>query len=299
MEAVDVLEDTQTKEIDTSAWHERFDKEVWRRESYHNREHIRAVKEAANKLIEAARNDSDPLGIIKELDRWNKDFPGARGSLGELGELADRAFDYHDLGNFMEGLKITDKGFEPEFLDRYTAAGAEERSKKFAIEAGREPLVIEFIEQTRFVERKDRKNYFATLVRVCDQIGNDIFSKNDKKVEGLVNEMTAENPEAVFRPSPYFFYNFAREQFPRLVNVGKTRDAVYKIWGLDEPDEVSGYPHTPVPMRRYMNDRKVAEEIIDRYGMLSAAAEEEFKKTTGKSLDEVVPTRPLHEIPKP
>lgn len=299
--------------VDSSVWHDQFDREIWQgKDSFHNREHLRATEITAQKLIDAAIEGNDPLKIRAELGRWNEDHPDVRIDLTEFKKVARVFINRHDDGNVIKEVKIVDGKPQVAFLDKYEAAGAEERSKEITkamlpysdlteSEQQRfEPLIMELIEQTKFVEDKNRINYFATFARVCDQIGNDLFSNNESRVQGLINEMVSENPEAEFRPSPYFFYNFARERFPQLVPDSSVREAVYKIWGRTEREEKAGYPKVPAKMTEYTAQRKLATELVAKHGMVNRAAEEEFrKKSGGKSLDEILPMRGYDQIPKP
>ena len=248
----EALSPTEAIEGNYLEWYQEFDEQNWQKEySLHNPDHIRADFESADLLIQAALkgNDSDPLGIIKDLEAWNKDRPEAKISREELPLVVRIAFAAHDLGNIASQAKEVDGKLSLDyFKDGYKAKNAEARSQQIAeqvIKASEliqdqkdrfQPLVNHLVNETKY--DFGEKTQFQVFMRVVDQIGNDLFSSNENRVIGLLMEMANENPEAVFVPDAFF--NFSLRRFGELVPSEKTREAVLAIWGKDLPDEIPG-----------------------------------------------------------
>lgn len=263
-EAGEVKEISPTEKIvgQCQKWHWEFNEQFWSgKDSFHNAEHIQATILAAEKLIEAALAGNDPLGIMKDLEKWNKQHPGSEIKKKELLDVVKLAFAFHDLGNIAQETSTQPDGkIELDFLDKYQAKGAEERSQKIAeavimasdIPPEQKkrflPFVLHLISETTYMPRKEAP--FGIFVRVVDQIGNDLFSKNERRVNGLLEEMYAENPDAEFLP--YFFFNFARERFEQLVPDDDTRDSILKIWDKKLPEEKRNLGKKPIKVRKWL-----------------------------------------------
>lgn len=262
------------------SWHDRFD-ERWvdekgqRKESFHNAEHIRATLVSARLLVEAARTGNDPLGIIDDLKKWNQRHPDIQIMDEELGEVTDLAFGCHDLGNIAKGVILEDSGVKLDFLDAYRAVNAEERAQDIAAaiiqNSGLEedkkrryiPLVRHLINETKYMFGGEGENApFARFMRVVDQIGNDLFSKNANRIIGLLEEMREEDPEAKF--VAYTFFNFPRVRFPQLEASEENRSAVLKIWHRELP-KVN--PHLP-------KKEQIVKDWVEQY--LARERSEEF-----------------------
>jgi len=224
--------------------HGTFDASVWRdKESFHNSEHIRAVTEAATVYFKMTSRENDPLGVWADLDTWNHQNSHTHVSDGEFRQIALLAFGFHDTGNFS---KLDENGSQV-FLDKYTSKGAEERSKLILINAiesqNLDPATKEkyvklssiLIDQTKFAEEI---KMFGKFVKVIDQIGNDLFSQNEKRIIGLLNEMTTEDPKLYI--NPYFFYNFVRQMLPKYLNHDEP-SRLLKIWGKKMPELVQKF----------------------------------------------------------
>lgn len=221
--------------------HKKFDSLVWKdKESFHNAEHIRAVTEAATTYLDKSSRESDPLGVWRDLDAWNQQDPDIYVSDDEFRQIALFAIGLHDTGNFSN----LDESNIQIFLDKYTAAGAEERSKLILINVinnqSLDPKVKEkyiklasdLIDQTKFAEKLQ---FFGKFMKVVDQIGNDLFSKNEKRVTGLLNEMISENPNVMV--NPYFFSNFVREILPKYLT-SEEISLLLVLWDKRLPEEV-------------------------------------------------------------
>lgn len=272
------------------ALHNQFNEEVWNagkpeRASFHNAEHIRAVAQGSDKLIDAAQFGNDPLNLQKDLDRWNEAHPDAVVSnLQELKKVFRIAYSAHDFGNTSESVKNVDGRLEPQYLDKYTAKDAENRTIAMLptiLEAESDltddertrflPLVTDIVERTRFgYPTTDQlgEEPFAKAVRVMDQIGNDLLTTNQRVVEGLLEEIVSERPDATFNPT--LFYNFARKRLPQLLfpesfKLGQPQPevtaeqselmaSICRIWGKDGlPPVVSGVEDREISVRDYLD----------------------------------------------
>lgn len=218
------------------SYHREFDNNR-QQPSFHNENHIKAVLEALEKLIIAAKNGNDPLRIKEDLERWNKENnidPPI--TLEEFWFIALIAFACHDLGNIatLENGKL-------KFLYQYTSKDAEERSKLIAKyllnQMGLEeeiqkiwlPLIEYLIDQTKF-QPDDPSKPFAIFVRVVDQIGGNLFNEDRiKSILGLIYEIANEEGRNK-KFNPHYFYNFPHLRFPELVPDERTRKAILNIW---------------------------------------------------------------------
>lgn len=248
------------------AWHDEFNRKSWQgKDSFHDREHVRATLTAAGRLIEAAQAGNDPLGILDDLRRWNEQHPETQISQDELPEVIKITFALHDTGNIAERvIKRNGKSLESVFYEHYKADNAESRSQEIAekvIGASRLTedqkrkflsLVKHLINETKFALSGDVP--FGVFARVVDQVGNAIFNENEKMVIGFLEEMRTEDPCAEFPPA--FFFNFARRRFEQLVPEEKTRFSVLEIWGKELPEEKKGLEEELVTIADWLEERK-------------------------------------------
>ncbi len=237
-------------------WHDTFDSEVWNnKDSFHNRRHIEAVVGAVKKYMDGCSRDDDPLELYKSLDLWNNSHPDLIIPEDELSEAIMFAIYTHDTGNIISFLSVRSGNIKPSFLPNYTAGKdvftgkvAEERSQAIAeflinnSNLGEEKkqrynqFVKHLINETKYMP-EDQKSPFSVFMRVMDQIGNDLFSQNERRLLGLIYENGIENPFA--EVNPYFFVNFVRERFKQLVTDENDRQRILEIWGKNLPDEVN------------------------------------------------------------
>jgi len=217
------------------------------------------------KLIKAALNGNDPLGIMADLTKWNEQHPDGQIKQEELLTVIKLAFACHDLGNIAEKALIgPNNETRLVFLSQYKADGAEDRSQEITeivIKASPMPeeqkarflpLIQHLINETKFMPEKEAP--FGIFSRVVDQIGNDLFNTNEERIVGLLEEMGAENPYAEFLP--YFFFNFARERFGQLVPNDNERASILGIWGKELPEEKIGLSQEPIKVTEWLECRK-------------------------------------------
>lgn len=261
--------------------HKEFNKENWEeKKSFHNEEHIRAVAEASDKLIKAAINGEDPLDIQGDIDKWNelhKDSP--RIDIEQFRDIAKMAFAAHDWGNIMQDVEFDKEGnVLPIFLEKYTAENAELRSQmmfeKFVENNVDESLREiyknvgkEIIWQTNFMNDADDPGYnkpFAQFARVCDQIGNDVFSENDDRLEGLLTEMLNEDPSKEINLD--FFVNFAAKRIKGILPESEFQEdqikAIYDAWEKDRPVEKTVEVQGNVSIKDAINFVKSIEVVL-------------------------------------
>jgi hypothetical protein len=218
-------------------FHKEFDKK-WRENypySFHNQYHIKACIASIKKLLEAALKGKDPLGIKKDLDKWNQEHK-SNITLKDFILILILAFAFHDLGNIAE---VRDG--EITFLDGYKSEGAEERSKEIAlklmngkIKGEWQELILHLIEETKFNITEERP--FSILVRVIDQIGGNLFNEDRTRVLGLILELVKEKGGLTFKP--YNFFNFVRIRIGELITQQEVRKSVLEIWDKDLPKPI-------------------------------------------------------------
>lgn len=226
--------------------HAQFDREKWKdKTSFHNDKHISATVEASDKLIAAAAQGNDPLGLNRDIQRWNENNPGAQiNDINELKQMAALAFSLHDLGNIASDISIENGIITADYLDKYTAEGAEDRTivmaKKIIIAgnlSGDEQqryteVVTHFVNQTRFTLHKkpDSREFaeepFIRFVKLCDQVGNDIFSTNPDREQGLIEE------GVILKKDPAF----AQNRFNDLVYEDE-KAGIFRAWGKNFSSE--------------------------------------------------------------
>lgn len=217
-----------------ASWHDEFDRIRKIETSFHNREHLKAVRLAAERLIDE-KEIRDPLNLKSDLKRWNELHPGQELTEDEFKEAVIIFVGLHDTGNIIEKL---DPNLVPLYNDKYKASDAEERSKEIARKVLEDskylPLVEHLIDQTKYkleYKDEDRNVPFAIFVAVVDQIGNDLLSDNPDRLAGLINEIKNEDPDRLI--DPYDFYNFTRVRFPALAPDEAKRQEILGIWGKE------------------------------------------------------------------
>ncbi len=88
-------------------------------------------------------------------------------------------------------------------------------------------------------------------MRILDQVGSSLFNDNPEYLEGLRNELLAGyNPsESILEPflNPYFFINFARLRFDKVVTIPGDRKKYYYLWQKAEPPIDVTIPSFPCP----------------------------------------------------
>lgn len=265
-EGVEVKDILRTDEItrECLGWHNEFDQKIWKNEaSFHNAEHIRATIIAAEILVEKALTGNDPLKIMDDLEKWNREHPSKQIEREELSKVVRLAFASHDLGNIAQEATEQDGKVSLIFLPQYMAKGGEDRSQKIAKtvmenskipeEQKRKwlPLVQHLINETKFM--LEGKVSFGVFTRVVDQIGNNLFNTNEKMVIGLLKEMLVENPQAEF--TPYSFFNFAKGRFGQLVPNENTRASILEIWGKKLPEDKKELSQKPVKVEDWLKEK--------------------------------------------
>jgi hypothetical protein len=237
-------------------FHKEFDRR-WKEEkrhfsSYHNENHIQATIEAATRLINKAFIEGiDPLDLRDDLQKWNKENPSAQITESEFLEVVCLAFSMHDLGNIAYGVKFDEKGnLQLDYLNGYTAKGAEERSIQIAREIIEKseldeekkkrylPLIEYLIAQTVFKPQKpsqeDKNKPFYIFVQVVDQIGGNLFNRQSTEeiVFGLIEEGIFE--KGGFEFDPHRFFNFVNLRLPELVGEEKAK-MIFKAFEKEPP----------------------------------------------------------------
>lgn len=293
--------------------HEKFSTEVWGqdRESFHNKEHIEAAIEAANAIVENAKNGFDPLNIMGDLAKWNEQNPDANINVDELNEVMTIAFACHDLGNILNSLEENNGNLEPNFLNQYKASGAEERSKVMSeliiqntngLSEDKRDRFVHFvnhiIEQTKFkpgkVDDKFKEPPFAAAVMIIDQIGNDLYSTNEQRVRGLIEETAAEDPSRKINLD--FFNNFVIDRL-RQIYPDKSEEFysdIYKSMGKEQPKRKTGLPKFGIKasvVTKYYDTPVVFDyiaKIKDNPTGIDSVIEKQFEEETGMSFDQLV-----------
>ena len=260
------------KEIAISCldWHNEFNRKKWKKNpSFHNIHHAIAVMYSAQKLIQAALKGNDPLEIKNDLERWNRKSH-YQIEPKELTQVAILAFALHDTGNILKTIIIGPESKPtPQFLEKYTAEGAEERSQEIAEKLTGAysqkmpeenfsrflPLIQHLINETKF--NLEEKAPFGVFTRVIDQVGSNLFNTNTKRTSGLLQEIYKENPKTKF--TPHHFFNFTRKRFEQLIPSKDKRNSILKIWGKKLPKEKTGLPQEPIEIGEWLRQEKIKE----------------------------------------
>lgn len=103
-----------------------------------------------------------------------------------------------------------------------------------------------------------KKCRLGSLLEWLTKIGNDFFSANEERVPGLLEEIYADNSDAVI--NPHFFFNFVRERFPQLVPDENTRKRILEIWGKELPEERAGLSREPIRVEEWLQNQKTGQE---------------------------------------
>jgi hypothetical protein len=262
--------------------HKRFQEEVWRgRPSFHNPLHVLASWEAAAGIFRALP-DRDPLGLMDELERWNRLYR-QRLSIEELEMVFKAAIGWHDTGNILKVSNRDDLTNEvgidhrPEqlvdvlvdlhftFLPHYTAKGAEGRSvaalkKLFSVVGIADPVLYEaiysLILETYYQLNEDFP--FALVMRVIDQLGHNLFRNQEEIMIGLLEENMAEDEKATLVPDREmnFFYYRSRELLPN----DEVRSELISIWGKSDVAYKEGFSSEPVLAGEWL--ARLKEELV-------------------------------------
>lgn len=248
------------KEIKTQAldWHKEFNQKNWQdKPSFHDNQHVEAVLTSSQKIIDAVKNENDPLKIKKDLKKWNE-FHQSGLDLKNFKRALNLAIYWHDLGNIADDFD----GKKPNFLSQYAAKNAEDRSQeiskkimeqpRFSNSQKLVPLIGHLINETKFI--KNQEVPFANLMRVIDQIGNDLFSENEQRVEGLLLENYVEDKKATF--NPYFFFNFTKNRFQQLIPEEKTRRQILEIFEKKIPEE-KNFENKTILIEDWLKNKKI------------------------------------------
>ena len=213
-------------------------------------------------LVNAASSGNDPLGLMNDLAKWNKEHSDEQIEKSELPVVVSLAFACHDLGNIAEEILEEDGKVKLSFLLQYQTQGAEDKSQQIAEKVIKSsdipeeqkrrflPLVLHLINETKF--QPDGEALFGVFARVVDQIGNDLFSKNERRIYGLLEEMYAENLQAQF--NTYFFFNFARKRFIQLVPDETARNIILIIWNKKLPEEKTEFVDRSIKVKDWINN---------------------------------------------
>ena len=257
--------------------HEEFDihwREEGHRYSFHNRSHIEAVENAFFTYLSNFSQENDPLAIYEDLKKWNESHKEIEPiNLYEFKEILRWAIRYHDTGNIAKEVEITEGQLTFKYLTdengkvKYTAADAEERSKKILEIAIRYTdmddnkkqryiaLAQHLIEQTKFSLTPENQNTpFARSMRFFDQIGNGLFNENQEMIIGLLEEMINEKPDAEI--NPYYFLNFTRLR-PKELGIDEEQlNGILQILQRKLPPENSHYQNEKVKAKDFLNQTK-------------------------------------------
>lgn len=238
-------------------WHNEFDNEIWqrghetRRAAYHNQDHIQAVQEMGKKYLQQIDSDEDPLGVLTSINDWNSENPGDTITPEDVQNAFEWAAIFHDSGNIISSVENVDGVFIPNYLDKYTSKGAEQRSidiaKKIILQTDipteekdkLTKLSVHMIGETTY-DGKDPDRPFAVFMRVMDQIASAVADQNERRIEGLLEEMIAEDPEATANPDD--FINFFTRRLDQLIPEDKVRDDFLEVMGLKMPEEIVDLP---------------------------------------------------------
>lgn len=225
--------------------HQRFDELCECAASYHNEMHVEAVANANDVYLSKIEMD-DPLNLRKSFADWKSKNNSSLG-FDDLIFTLGLVLPIHDLGNVCENISIIDGNIVPTYHNdcKYKAHGAEDRSINFAqkivMELGVEneeeiiSLARHLIDGTRsnLHEKDDLQRY----VEVMDLVGGHLFSQNDRRFEGLINELSGEYPDKKISYSG--LVNYTVQRFAYLVPEKNTQDRLFGMWERDLGSEVA------------------------------------------------------------
>jgi len=184
--------------------HQEFKRQRWSdKPSFHDEFHVEAAILAGHYLSEyCLSSDDDFMGLRADLARWNEQT-GSNLQAEELPLIFALVFAGHDLGNIAKRVEYRGGKLEVEFLPGYVAKDAEDRSAAFmdeTIKLSRVPedKRKEYLKLAKYLTRQtcymyddddpEGKKPFARFMRVCDQICNVYFDRNDSFLLGLMAE---------------------------------------------------------------------------------------------------------------
>lgn len=259
----------------------REQREKWKalgKDSMHNEHHVLAGWRAGARLVEKATNfGPDPLGIRKDLQEWNlKRVADERVPESELPLVFEVASMMHDLGYGYE-IRVNEKG-QKEMVYRgklgqvgYDSGEHEDRSAEIAawlmekyIPADNVkrwlPLVKHLTHNTKYeLNEAQRKEPFALLMQMSDQVGQAVFNQTDFQ-KGLLDEMLAENPNQPI--VPFNFFNFPQRRFLQLCEAYKIekpetlRSVLSSLWGRQIPfREDESYSKDKMSVKDYVESQ--------------------------------------------
>ncbi|MFN4212629.1 MAG: hypothetical protein ACK4FL_01530 [Microgenomates group bacterium] len=245
------------------SWHNEFDSSWLKTHSasFHNKDHITAVERANTTYLERSNENNDPLNLRRDLKEWNKQNPDSQFTYDELKELMVLVARYHDTGNIISKLVVENGQLKPIYLPNYQAQGAEERSQEIIEVVIRNlnlpedkkekylKLAKHLINETKF-NPDNKESPFAVSMRFFDQIGNGLFNENPNMIEGLIEELISENPNAQI--NPYFFYNFTRLRPAQLGITDETMKTILEILDKTLPEEKQ-LPNEPVLASEFLS----------------------------------------------
>jgi hypothetical protein len=241
--------------------HDRFEKEVWckddpDRPSYHKRPHMTAFDKAATVYITAvmANKEEDPLHIEEGRQEWNQkhNATGEREmTLEDVLSVAKVAAGGHDNGNIGE---FVDGEFT--FLPKYTAAGAEARSKVMVAHDIKESgiggdkndlylqMAMDFIDATEYMktDASYMEEPFVRAIKVFDQ--SSPFNDDQTRRKGLIEEMKTEG--IITSANPWVFTNFERVQMETYLPYLNDQKSLQKIWRKDLPEKRDDLPNQAI-----------------------------------------------------
>lgn len=298
--------------------HDGFNEKVWNvdnkeKKSFHNTEHIRATGEAIDRLVDALQED-DFLNLKDDIRRWNNDHPDSQtdisnNNLDQFKKIAQLAFAFHDAGNIMKDCDFDSNGnpINIQYHENgYRANGESDEIKDEERAEFRSQIIFakyidtlelpdnvkqtyknvgkEVIWQTiGFVDEEEMNKPFARFTRLIDQIGNDAFTENKDRIEGLLLE-DSQDPSKTGEVNPYMFANFPRWRIKGILkkdeNQQENIDKTYKAWGKNKPEEVAFYPRHDMSYEKAIEASHAANEarrIVEKHGGLTAEAEKEIK----------------------
>ena len=250
--------------LESCARHDQFDREKWNNEdSYHNARHLTAFDEASGLLVDVAIACNDFLQLEDKLNKWNDDNTLSgddRLNLKDLKTIFRLVAAKHDDGNIAE---LRDGKFQ--FLDSYTATGAEDRSKDIAeTDIKRDkiggPKMDSYILLTKDITDDTKMNHEGVVrsfdpevIGLIDMVGGNLFDDRPESRRGLIKEWIAEGK--IKSIPPYVVANFARIQMNNLFRDQDIQEQILKVWDKKLPPDRTDLERTPVPLESFPFDQ--------------------------------------------
>lgn len=233
--------------------HDDFDATIWRQESFHNSGHIKANRQMAVNLIEAAMSaeQNNIFNLPEQLEKWNKQIK-AELTIKDFQKACYLGFSLHDLGNIGDW---GDQGFK--FFSAYQGQKAEERSKKIArnlikaedFDKAWQKLVLYLIGQTKFNRTGENPDLFGRFIRAIDQLSTSLNVNKKvrcKRSVGLVKEIKAEKKSVEINPN--YIVNFAYKRVADLLPQGTNLKQFANLAGFDQvPIKLVGVSDKKLP----------------------------------------------------